>query len=212
MDTEIGTPAVRHNSTELPQPKSQLNGVARAGHRVASHLPFVVMTSTGMARLHGGPSTRQPEFRIACCLCGRPIVKSATHHGLDQEWKRRFPGLPGSLAHERCAVYKFQWNCQDAGRYPVGHQAPDRRPDRICYDAWDHLNGEGTQKAMTTLMPWSGLLQGAEQYLRHVAGWHVTNSATRQELQGVLERWDAPGGREYALANSHSWSPRRPPS
>lgn len=141
-----------------------------------------------MARLHSGLSTRQPEFRIACCLCGRPIGKSATHHGLDQEWKRRFPDLPGSLAHERCAVYKHQWKCQDTpGHYPAGHEVPDRRPDSACLDSWDHLNGEGTQKAMITLMPWSGLLQGAEEYLRYVASWHGTNAVTRN-----LSRWLRP--------------------
>lgn len=150
----------------------------------------------------------QPKFRIACCLCGSLIGASADHHGLDREWKRRFPALPGSLAHEKCAVFKDEWRCHGSdNEYVPGHLLAERQPTDPCMDSRDHHNGEGTQKAMVGLMAWSGLLQGAEEYLRYIADWRARrHPAAANGLQAILARWDAPGGREFAIANSHVWT------
>ncbi|WP_460532042.1 hypothetical protein [Flindersiella endophytica] len=39
--------------------------------------------------------------------------------------------------------------------------------------------------------PWSGLLQGAEEYIRWRAQDRVTRPELRQQLQAVLEEWDS---------------------
>jgi hypothetical protein len=106
-----------------------------------------------------------PKFRIACCLCGKPIPQAQDIYALDAEWRRRFPKMVGNLSCSRCAVSKNVWTCRtSAGVHVAGHQLSERDGDR-CHDSWDHITSWGTHVALVMSNPWSGLLQGAEEYL-----------------------------------------------
>ncbi|MGW6360316.1 hypothetical protein ACWFR5_35415 [Streptomyces sp. NPDC055092] len=110
------------------------------------------------------------KFRVACCLCRKAIPLSQDIYALDQERQRRFPGMRGVLARQKCAL-RTPWKCTKPGsqEYVNGHIAlrgSDRSTD---FDAWSHVRANGTHKAMVMTYPEAALLQGAEPYLRDVA-------------------------------------------
>lgn len=132
----------------------------------------------------------RPKFRIACCLCGKPIPQTQDIYALDSEWQRRFPKMVGTLSCGRCAVSDNVWSCRTPrGTHVAGHQPSERDGDH-CDDSWDHITSWGTHVAMVLSNPWSGLLQGAQEYLRYTAGRRGTATDVARELRDVLARWD----------------------
>jgi hypothetical protein len=94
-------------------------------------------------------------FRIRCCL-------------LDGEWQRRYPNMRGTPACERCVI-DYGWSCctTNEGGFVDGHVAAPE--DEVDVDSWSHHLERGTHRALAQCHPRSGLLQGAEVYLRSVA-------------------------------------------
>nr|BFD96347.1 hypothetical protein KitaXyl93_77070 [Kitasatospora sp. Xyl93] len=136
-----------------------------------------------------------PAFRILCCRCGKPVRLSEDVYALDGEWQRRHPGMRGVLACQDCALRGGWGFCEPrGGTLPQGHVQFADWTDGC--DSWNHVLMPGTHKAMVRLYPWSGLVQGAEPYLRHVAGRSGPQSVEAAELQALLAEWDAtPEGR-----------------
>ena len=127
-------------------------------------------------------------FRIKCCLCRKNVPLAGDVIALDSEWQRRHPGMRGTLACERCPIVRG-WNCctTTRGAFVDGHvAAPDGDND---IDSWSHLLGQGAHRAMVVAHPRSGLLQGAEPYLR----WFVDHQrmALNARLGAALDEWDA---------------------
>lgn len=95
-----------------------------------------------------------------------------------------------------CAL-KISWQCHSpGGGYVEGHiPAVDRtgepKPSNRDFDAWSHIGPPGTQVARVLINPWSGLLQGAEEYLRYTAQRRGVDPAVAQTLRTVLAEWDA---------------------
>jgi hypothetical protein len=143
---------------------------------------------------NGRSSDRRPDYRLACCLCRRPIPRASEVYALDQEWRRRFPDMSGVLACGRCAVEENHWSCQTAGgEYVPGHvRAADCSEDQD-YDSWCHIERHGTHVGMVRTYPWSALEQGAGDYLRWLAR-QPTNSKVHREtlkqLQDMIDQWD----------------------
>jgi hypothetical protein len=137
------------------------------------------------------------SFRIACCLCGKSIPKSQDIYALDAEWQRRFPKMTGTLACGRCALHDHPWQCEKPGGGFVGGHIPATH-DSSDIDAWSHVGLSGTHVAMVLEHPESGLLQGAEEYLRYVARRSGVNGQVAQRLRVVLEGWDARAARATA--------------
>ncbi|MFI6530784.1 hypothetical protein [Streptomyces uncialis] len=70
-----------------------------------------------------------------------------------------------------------------------GHiPSPNESPDT---DAWSHILHSGTHRGLVLTNPRSGLLQGAEPYLRDVAVRRGTHPDVAAELRAVLQEWDA---------------------
>ncbi|GAA2798889.1 hypothetical protein GCM10010470_37580 [Saccharopolyspora taberi] len=133
----------------------------------------------------------RPRFRIACCLCGKPIPQASDVYALDEEWKRRFPEMTGVLACDKCAVSGNQWRCRTAdGSFVAGHRRAAGRPETRDHDSWDHIEAIGTQIAMVCTYPWSGLRQGAEEYLRYTARRPGLDQEVAQRIEDALHRWD----------------------
>ncbi|MGW3473444.1 hypothetical protein ACWDKQ_34460 [Saccharopolyspora sp. NPDC000995] len=131
----------------------------------------------------------RPKFRIACCLCRKPIPQAQNVYALDEEWQRRFPKMVGTLSCSTCAVSNNVWSCRTSrGTHVAGHRPATRKDS--CHDSWDHIDGWGTHVAMVLSRPWSGLQQGAEEYLRHTVRRPGVDRDVAQELQDVLGRWD----------------------
>lgn len=151
-----------------------------AGYTVAyTEGPNVLMGMSARDVKRLGPATRQtrPKFRIACCLCRKPIPLAADIYALDAEWQRRFPTMVGNLACPKCAALRIQWRCRTHNGDPVeGHLPSLDKPD--CYDSVDHLVGEGTHVSMVENHPHSAVLQGAEEYLR----WNVGQPGRNPEI------------------------------
>lgn len=119
-------------------------------------------------------------FRIRCCLCGKNVPLAQDIYELDAEWRRRFPAMTGTLACHPCALHTY-WSCTDRdGSYVDGH-LPAGIPVR-CFDAWSHVSPPGTHRYWVVESPRSGLLQGAETYVRDAA----TRKGTRPELAAML--------------------------
>ncbi|MEU0532326.1 hypothetical protein [Amycolatopsis tolypomycina] len=126
----------------------------------------------------------RPDFRITCCLCGKPIPRASDVYALDEEWQRRYPTMVGTLACKKCALSpQHFWKCQVAlDEYVPGHH-PAADP-KECYDSWDHIVGFGTHAAMVMVHPYSGVLQGAEEYLR----WQLGRPGPDNDLtKGIRE-------------------------
>lgn len=134
----------------------------------------------------------RPSFRIVCCLCGRPIPLSQDIYGLDAEWQRRFPAMTGMLACARCALRTHYWICdKPGGGYVDGHipavdiEGTRKSRDRD-HDSWCHVGPSGTHVAMVIEYPESGLIQGAEEYLRQVTQRRGVDPEVAQRLRTVL--------------------------
>lgn len=141
----------------------------------------------------------RPRFRITCCLCEKAIPQSSDVNALDEEWQRRFPKMVGILACNKCVLRSKQWDWSCQGRNGTcvdGHRpAANTRPNSAGFcDSWRHVEYFGTHVALVWLYPWSGLLQGAEQYLRHTVQHARVRSEPVQHIQDALTRWDAVTG------------------
>ncbi|MFI9080977.1 hypothetical protein ACIGW8_31665 [Streptomyces sioyaensis] len=128
-------------------------------------------------------------FRIRCCKCGKKIPLAQDIYELDAEWQRRFPAMRGTLACHRCAL-RTSWHCTDRdGSYVDGH-IPAAGTGPRCFDAWSHVSPPGTHRARVLSSPRSGLLQGAEPYLRSVATRKGTHPKIAAMLRTVIQEWD----------------------
>ncbi|MBP5904596.1 hypothetical protein [Streptomyces scabiei] len=128
-------------------------------------------------------------FRISCCLCRKNIPLAGDVIALDGEWQRRYPNMHGTLSCERCVI-DHGWNCctTTEGGFIDGHvAAPEGEVD--C-DSWSHHLERGTHRALVTLYPRSGLLQGAEPYLRSLANRKGTLPDVAAMLRTVIQEWD----------------------
>ncbi|MFF7249942.1 hypothetical protein ACFZBU_39335 [Embleya sp. NPDC008237] len=131
-----------------------------------------------------------PRFRLACCLCRKPIPLSTDVYALDAEWQRRYPAMLGILACQRCALSTGWSSCKGSdGVYADGHIPAARA--RCDVDAWSHVLGMGTHIGMVQNHPRSALLQGAEPYLRHLAQRPRVAPAVALRLRAILDEWDA---------------------
>ncbi len=136
---------------------------------------------------------RRPDFRIICCLCRKPIPRRSDAYALDAEWKRRHPEMVGNLACHDCALGpRFEWVCYARGtdeKYVRGHI---RRPEpENDMDHWSHVGRNGTHVAMVMQELESGMVQGAEQYIRYTATRKGVHPDMARKLQDFLARWDA---------------------
>lgn len=83
------------------------------------------------------------------------------------------------------------WSCRAPnGCFVDGHRSSSGEADDRCYDSWDHVQGFGAHVAMVCEHPWSGLLQGAEGYLRHLVRRPGVDSEVAQRVQDALDLWD----------------------
>jgi hypothetical protein len=99
----------------------------------------------------------------------------------------------GTLACSRCVLLANQWKCRrPSGAFVDGHRRSANRDEDHDHDSWDHLQGHGTHASMVISHPWSGLLQGAEDYLRYMALRRSVSQRIARRIQDVLDRWDAP--------------------
>ncbi|MFF1561754.1 hypothetical protein [Streptomyces sp. NPDC058279] len=130
-------------------------------------------------------------FRITCCLY-RKEIPLARDVVLDGEWQRRYPKMRGILACERCVI-DYGWNCctKTVGGFVDGHIAAPQ--DQVDIDSWSHLLERGTYRALVALHPRSGLLQGAEPYLRSLASRKLSEPLAPR-LRPALDEWDAAQG------------------
>ncbi|MFI1576317.1 hypothetical protein ACH4VQ_36635 [Streptomyces anulatus] len=130
-------------------------------------------------------------FRLTCCLCRRLIPLAQDIYELDAEWQRRFPDMVGTLACHDCALRTY-WICTGHdGVYVDGHIPPPRHysnPD--CTDAWNHVSAPGTHRARVVMSPRSGLLQGAEAYLRSFATRRSVAPEAATEVRAAIQEWD----------------------
>ncbi|MFD3503901.1 hypothetical protein ACFWWC_26200 [Streptomyces sp. NPDC058642] len=136
-------------------------------------------------------------FRIRCCLCRKNIPLAGDVIALDGEWQRRYPDMRGTLACERCVI-DYGWNCctTTEGGFVDGHvAAPDGEVD---VDSWSHHLERGTHRALVQCHPRSGLLQGAEAYLRWLAGDKYTRPEVAARLGEALDEFDAQHSRTGA--------------
>ncbi|MFB8016840.1 hypothetical protein ACFC5E_35970 [Streptomyces rochei] len=130
-------------------------------------------------------------FRIRCCRCGKNIPLAQDIYELDAEWQRRFPDMVGTLACHDCALRTY-WICTGHdGAYVDGHiPAPRHYSNPDCTDAWNHVSAPGTHRARVVMSPRSGLLQGAEAYLRSLATRKGVAPETAAEVRAALQEWD----------------------
>ncbi|MCY0946974.1 hypothetical protein [Streptomyces antarcticus] len=129
-------------------------------------------------------------FRIRCCRCAKNIPLAGDVIALDGEWQRRYPNMRGTLACERCVI-DYGWNCctTTEGGFIDGHiAAPEGEAD---VDSWSHHLERGTHRSLVQEHPHSGLLQGAEPYLRWLAGDRYTRPDVAARLGAALSEWDA---------------------
>ncbi|GAA2156946.1 hypothetical protein GCM10009760_58510 [Kitasatospora kazusensis] len=133
-----------------------------------------------------------PSFRIRCGLCSKPIALADDVWALDAEWQRRYPTMRGVLACQDCALRKGWGTCeQPNGEFVEGHiPVQENDPDRGDGDSWCHVLGYNTRKTMAMLHPRSGLLQGAEEYLRYTAQRSGVAPAVAEQLRALLAEWD----------------------
>jgi hypothetical protein len=81
------------------------------------------------------------------------------------------------------------------GHIPAAHDGSD-------LDSWSHVGTPGTHVAMVLGYPESGLLQGAEEYPRHVARSLSAYGQMAQRVRAVVEEWDARLGIATASATA----------
>jgi hypothetical protein len=137
-------------------------------------------------------------FRIRCCRCLTNIPLAQDVYELDAEWRRRFPDMAGTLACHKCALRTY-WSCTNPdGSHVDGHIPADNPVE--CIDAWNHVSHPGTHRYWVVESPRSGLLQGAEPYLRGVAARRGTHPDVAAELRAALQEWDMAAGSLPAAA------------
>ncbi|MFI1583792.1 ATP-binding cassette domain-containing protein [Embleya sp. NPDC020630] len=111
-----------------------LLGPNGAGKTTAVRIPATLSTAAaGTARTSTSrsPPVSVARFRLACCLCRKPIPLSTDVYALDAEWQRRYPHMRGILACRRCALSTGWSSCEvAAGVCADGHIRIDRRPLR----------------------------------------------------------------------------------
>ncbi|GHB03549.1 hypothetical protein GCM10010330_67250 [Streptomyces tendae] len=118
-----------------------------------------------MSDIRSRPMPNRPPFRLVCCLCGKNIPLARDVYALDPEWERRYPAMRGTLACSKCAL-STSWSCTTRdGQFVDGHIPATQGSD---FDAWSHILGHGTHRAMVLSYPHSGLLQGAEGVPAHL--------------------------------------------
>lgn len=140
-----------------------------------------------------------PKPRINCCLCRKRIPAKDDVYPLDAEWQRRFPDMIGTLACHECAL-GTPWSCLKdhrsfeekfvEGHIRAVHEGTDK-PKPNDFDAWCHVGVAGDHSYAVITFPWSGLVQGSEEYLRHIAHRRGVDADVAQQLQRVLAEWDA---------------------
>ncbi|MGQ4732665.1 hypothetical protein ACUN3E_34040 [Streptomyces sp. Ju416(a)] len=99
--------------------------------------------------------------------------------------------MVGTLACHDCALRTY-WSCTGHdGAYADGHiPAPRHYSNPDCIDAWSHVSAPGTHRAMVVMSPCSGLLQGAEAYLRSVATRRGVDPETAAGVREAIQEWD----------------------
>jgi len=145
----------------------------------------------------GPPFGRQVELivsvkpHLTCCLCDKLIPQAQDVLALDGEWRRRYPSMRGILACG-CAL-RTEWSCLKPGgrEFVDGHIPAPADQQGQDFDSWSHILAEGTHRAMVMKYPRSGLLQGAEPYLRWSAARKGIDSKVAEQLRAVLQDWDA---------------------
>ena len=132
------------------------------------------------------------SLRITCCLCDKPIARSSDIFALDAEWQRRFPRMTGALACRTCAL-NTEWRCRTAtdDEFVEGHIPAGGQESEWDIDGWSHIEAHGTHTAMVISYPWSGLLQGGEDYLRRALRRPQLDPDVARRLRDTLDRWDS---------------------
>lgn len=129
--------------------------------------------------------SRSPEFRLTCCKC-RSTIRPNSVYALDEEWHRRYPDMIGNLACRRCATGHY-WRC----RTTEGDLTPGHLPTTVDdnhFDAWDHVPAWGSQVTMVMADPASGVVQGAREYIAHLAQRRQLHHATAERICDALQR------------------------
>ena len=134
------------------------------------------------------PTVPSPQLRILCCRCGDPIRRTDAVYALDGEWQRRHPHMRGVLSCQDCALRNGWGFCEPRrGALPDGHVPVG--PGVSGCDFWSHILDCGPHKRMVLQFPWSGLLQGAEAYLRFKAAERDGATMRAAELALMLRTW-----------------------
>ena len=141
------------------------------------------------------------KFRIACCRCRKPIPLSQDIYHLDAEWQRRYPAMHGTLACHKCSV-GTEWRCTVRGSFVDGHIPAVQSPGVPDFDSWSHISAEGTHAAMVVGFPHSGLLQGAEDYLRSLVQRKGVNPEVAESMRSALRDWDGSPARRHAAVHA----------
>jgi hypothetical protein len=130
---------------------------------------------------------RRPAIGLTCCLCRRPAGQAGEIYAVDAEWQRRFPEMTGMLACRRCV--KRRWCCRPRAGvpFPAGHILSVKYPG-MDFDSWDHILRYGTPAAMVTQFPEAGIVQGAGEYLRYMAGRDRGNPVLKQGIREAVGR------------------------
>lgn len=89
----------------------------------------------------------------------------------------------------RCVI-DCGWNCctTTRGGFVDGHVAAPE--DQVDVDSWSHQLERGTHRALVVIHPGAGLLQGADPYLRWLAGSKRSLPEVATRLGTVLVEWD----------------------
>lgn len=99
--------------------------------------------------------------------------------------------MRGTLACAKCATETY-WSCETAGGQFVADHIPSAtQPPNRDFDAWSHIGHASTHVASVLLNPWSGMLQGAADYLRSRARAKYTHPDLARRLIMVIDEWDS---------------------
>lgn len=126
-------------------------------------------------------------FRISCCLCRKNIPLTGDVFALDAERQRRFPNMVGALACRNFAL-GTTWRCTSCDDSFADGHIP--LADRPRFGAWNHLSYPGTHRGMVQEHPRSGLLQGADPYLRWYTGHKDSDPHIAAGVRAALDEWD----------------------
>lgn len=155
-------------------------------------------TGAGCQAEDARPAADHGEIRCVrrvspqCCRCGKNIPRTHDVYELDAEWQRRFPDMVRTLACHACALRTY-WSCTDHNDSYVDGHLPAATSVR-CFDAWNHVSWHGSPRDMVFSSPRSGLLQGAEAYLRDAVTRKGTHPQTAAKLRTAIQDWDEEHG------------------